>query len=228
VRSVRRTAILALVAVVACSELGDPGQPVAIEFFVPVPTVVEVDDTFQLRARVLDQNGDSIDAHVRWRTPDTTVAVDSITGAFSGLFAGTGRVQPTAGSLVGPLTSFTVRARADTVILTAAAESLFVGIADSGRSAPLSPTVARSDGTGLADRKVSFRLILPTDSSVVLTGDVLVDTLTTKGDGTPSTAIRLLKHGSTLPDSAIVEVGSWRPSGAIVAGSGQRIRIFFE
>ena len=81
----RRTTILVLGAVVACSSLGDPGQPVAIEFFVPSPTIVEIDDTIILRARVLDANGDSVGAEIRWRTPDTAkVGVDSLTGALWG------------------------------------------------------------------------------------------------------------------------------------------------
>ena len=205
---------------------GVPGQAVAIEFLVPIPAAVEVGDTITLRARVLDQNGDSADAEIRWRTPDTTVAVDSITGAFWGVSGTSGRVQPTSGSLVIPLVTFVVRARADTVILSTAAESLFVATADT-ESALLSPKVADSAGTGLGDRRVIFTLLEPTDSSVVLSGDVLIDTLTTKGDGTPSPGIRIKKRG-TLPDSAVVEVGARRVSGATVPGSGQRIRIFFE
>lgn len=226
-KSARRTAILALGAIVACSSLGDPGQPVAVEFFIPAPPIVEIDDTIQLRARVLDQAGDSIAADLRWRTPDTTVGVDSLTGLFWGISGTSGRVQPTAGTLVGPVASFSVRARADTVILTVAAESLFVALADS-ESALLSPKVAKFDGTGLADRRVIVRLLEPTDSSVVLTGDVFSDTLTTKSDGTPSGNLRLKKRGPTPPDSALVEVGARRTSGDTVAGSGQRIRIFFE
>lgn len=224
--SPRRTAILALGAVVACSSLGDPGEPVAIEFFIPAPAIVEVNDTIQLRARILDQNGDSIEADIRWRTPDSTVAVDSTTGAFWGVFTGSGRVQPTAGTLVGPVASFSVRARADTLIVSDAAESLFVATADS-ESAPLTPVVAKFDGTGLNDRVLILQLLEPTDGSVVLSGDVLADTVTTKADGTPITSVRLKKRG-VLPDSAVVEVGARRVSGAVVAGSGQRIRIFFE
>lgn len=225
-RAIRRAALLALGATAGCSDLGDPGQPVAIEFLVPVPAIVEVADTIQLRARVLDQNGDSIDAELRWRTPDTTVAVDSTTGMFWGVAAGSGRVQPTAGSLVGNVATFTVRERADTVIVTAAAESLFVAAADS-ESVLLTPSVARSDGTGLGSRVMILTLLEPTDSSVVLTGDVLVDTVTTAADGTPTGNVRLKKRG-VAPDSALVEVGARRTSGDTVAGSGQRIRIFFE
>jgi hypothetical protein len=218
---------VALGAIVACSSLGDPGQPVAIEFLVPVPPVVEIGDTITLHARILDQNGDSADGEIRWRTPDTlTVGVDSITGRFWGDSGTSGRVQPTSGSLVIPLVTFAVRARADTVIVSTAAESLFVATADS-ESALLTPKVAKFDGTGLSDRPLIFTLLEPTDSSVVLSGDVLVDTLTTKADGTPATAIRIKKRG-TLPDSALVEVGARRVSGATVPGSGQRIRIFFE
>lgn len=225
--SARRTTLLALVAVVACSSLGEPGEPVAIEFLIPAPALVEVNDTIQLRARVLDLNGDSIAAEIRWRTPDSTVGVDSLTDLFWGLLPGSGRVQPTSGSLVGTVATFSVRARADTVIISTAAESLFVATADSV-SASFTPKVAQINGTGLADRKMIFTLLEPTDSSVALTGDVFADTVTTKADGTPSVTIRLRKRTPTAPDSALVEVGARRFSGDTVAGSGQRIRIFFE
>jgi hypothetical protein len=188
--------------------------------------VVEIDDTILLRARVLDQNGDSIDADLRWRTPDTTVGVDSLAGAFWGISTGSGRVQPTAGSLVGPTASFSVRERADTVIVAPEAESLLVAAVDT-ESVPLEPRVARFNGDGLSDRVLILRLLEPTDSSVVLSGDVLADTVTTQANGTPAAAIRIKKRG-TPPDSAVVEVGARRVSGDTVAGSGQRIRIFFE
>lgn len=223
----RRGALLALAAVVACSSLGDPNQPVSIEFLVPIPPVVEVNDTIVLRARVLNQNGDSIAAEIRWRTPDTAaVAVDSITGEFWGKSGTSGRVQPISGSLVIPLVTFQVYARADTVILSAAAETLHVAAADS-ESAPLAPKVAKFDGTGLGSRTVILTLLEPLDSSVVLTGNVFVDSLPTRSDGTPVQNIRLKKRG-TPPDSAVVEVGARHVSGAIVAGSGQRIKVFFD
>ncbi|HET7042161.1 MAG TPA: hypothetical protein VFI13_09070, partial [Gemmatimonadales bacterium] len=114
-----RPALLLLAACVAgCSSLGDPGVPVAIEVLTPAAAIVELGDTLTLHARVLDQAGDSIAATIRWRTPDTTVAVDSVTGRFTGVFTGLGRVQAVSGSLVGPLTTFTVRPRVDTLIVT--------------------------------------------------------------------------------------------------------------
>ena len=141
----RRAAVLSLAAgaafAAACSDIGGPGVPVGIEALVPVPAVIQLGDTIRLRARAVDQNGDSVDAVIHWRTADTTVALDSTTGLVSGRFTGSAKLQPLAGTLVGPMVTFSVTRRADTVVVDAAAESLFVAIADSA-SAQLLPLVA--------------------------------------------------------------------------------------
>ena len=79
----RRSAVLAALVFVAagCSSLGDPGVPIAIEVTTPTFAAVDIDDTIMLRARLVDQAGDSIGGEIRWRTPDTTIGVDSLTGA---------------------------------------------------------------------------------------------------------------------------------------------------
>jgi hypothetical protein len=234
VRRGRRTGLLAALAVLGCSSLGDPGEPVAIEFLVPKPAAVEIGDTITLRARVLDQSGDTVDSGtLRWRTPDTTVAVDSLTGAFTGLIsvAAGGRVQPTAGSLVGPITTFSVLLRADTLMVPALAESILV-VTDDSQSAVLGAKIARFDGTGLLGRTMIVRLVTPLDGSVVIDGpqlsdtlDVLADTVATIADGTSNYRVKVR---GARPDSAVVEFEGRHVSDAPVAGAGQRIRIFFE
>lgn len=232
-----RTGLLAVLAVLGCSSLGDPGEPVAIEFLVPDPAWVEVGDTIVLRARLLDQGGDSVDSdQLRWRTPDSTVAVDSLTGAFTGLnpLPTGGRVQPVAGSLVGPIVNFSVLAHADTLMVPSAAESLFVAAADS-QSTALGALIAKFDATGLANRTMIIRLVTPLDGSVVLEGPlardtvgVLADTTLTLGAGAiGTTGIHVTVRG-TRPDSAVVEFEGRHISDAPIAGSGQRIKIFFE
>lgn len=223
----RGRALVAAVAIAGCSTLGEAGAPIAIEFLVPVPAVVEIDDTIQLRARVLDQNGDSIGATIRWRTPDTTVAVDSVTGRFWGAQGTTGRVQPAAGTLFGPLIAFSVRTKTDTLIVTAAAESLFVQTTDSV-SSPLEPKAAQSDGTALTGRSLVITLVAPTPAGVRLTGDVVADTVPTGANGLPATPIRVRRVGVAAGDSAIVQITARRPSGAVVPGSGQTIRVYFQ
>lgn len=228
-----RTGLLAALAVLGCSSLGDPGVPVAIEFLVPDPAWVEVGDTITLRARLLDQGGDSVEsAELRWRTPDTTVAVDSITGRFTGLFTtGNGRVQPTAGSLVGPIVSFTVLAHADTLMVPAAAESIFVPAADS-ESSFFGATIAKTDGTGLQNRTMIVRLVEPLDGSVWLDAPqfpdsvkTFADTTLTASSGTPALRVKVR---AGRPDSAVVEFEGRHISDTPIAGSGQRITIFFE
>jgi hypothetical protein len=237
VKRAGRTGLLAALAVLGCSSLGEPGEPVAIEFLVPSPSWVEVGDTITLRARLLDQGGDSVDSgELRWRTPDTTVGVDSITGVFTGLFAvGTGgRVQPTAGSLVGPIVTFSVLAHADTLMVPAAAETLTVAAADS-ESTALGAMIAKFDATGLANRTMIIRLVTPLDGSVVLEGplipataNVLADTTLTLSVGSIGTTGFHVTVRGTRPDSAVVEFEGRHISDAPIAGSGQRIKIFFE
>ena len=225
----RRIPVITVLLVAgACSTLGESGTPVAIEFLVPVPAVVDIGDTIQLRARVLDTNGDSIAATIRWVTPDTTVGVDGVTGKFWGLSGTTGRVQPVSGSLLGNPTAFGVRAHADTLIVIAAAESLLVTLATDSASVALTPKVAKADATGIADQTLVFTLIAPTPAGIRLSGDVTTRTGTTAGTGESATPVRVRKLNAVAGDSAIVSVEARRPSGAVVPGSGQTIRVFFQ
>lgn len=224
----RHLVLAALLSAAACSTLGESGTPVAIEFLVPVPAAVDIGDTIQLRARVLDTNGDSIAATIRWVTPDTTVGVDSVTGKFWGISGTTGRVQPRSGSLLGNPTAFAVRAHADTVIVPAAAESLLVTLATDTASAALTPKVAKGDATGIADQTLVFTLIAPTPAGIRLSGDVTARTVTTGSNGEPGIPVRVRKLNAVAGDSALVQVEARRPSGAVVPGSGQVIRVFFQ
>jgi hypothetical protein len=218
----------ALVTLAAgCSSLGDPGVPIAIEVSTPTLAAVDIDDTITLRARLVDQAGDSIGGEIRWRTPDTTVGVDSMTGAFWGISTGTGRVQAVAGTLVSPLLNFTVRVAADTIIVAAAAESLFVPDSLTA-SAVLGAKIAQANGTGLLGRTIIYTLVAPTAAAILLTGDVRGDTLSTGSDGLASPSIRVRDTLTASPDSAFVEVQGRRPSGKPIPGSGQLIRVFFE
>lgn len=218
----------ALALAAACSSLGDGNDAVAIEVVIPSPASIEVDDTIQLRARLLDQNGDSIGGTIRWRTLDTaTVGVDSINGRIWGRAIGTGRVQAMSGSLIGPATSYSVRARADTLIIAAGSDSLFVTTGDTA-TVGLSPKVATAALAGVQDATLILTMLLPADSSALLSGNVKADTLHTGASGTPAVTIRVRPTTGTRPDSAIVQVEARRPSGAVVAGSGQKIRVFFQ
>lgn len=223
----RGALVLAALAAAACSSLGESGTPVAIETITPSPPNVDIGDTIILRARLLDQRGDSVAGPIRWRTPDTTLAIDSLTGALTGLLSGSGKVQAISGTLVGPFVTFTVRPAADTVIITAPADSIFVLTADTA-SVNLPAKVADSVGTGLAGRILSFAIVAPSPVGALLTGDVTGDTVSTGGDGTASPTVRVRKVGVAPGDSVIVQVEARRPSGKVVPGSGQKVRVFFQ
>lgn len=226
----QRVTILATLALVVagCSSLGDPGIPIAIEVTTPSLAAVDIDDTIVLRARLVDQAGDSIGGTIKWRTPDTTIGVDSVTGAIWGIFTGVGRVQAISGTLVSPLINFTVRAAADTIIVSVAAESLLVTIATDTATTPLGAKIAQANGTGLQSRTIIYTLIAPTPVGIRLTGDVVADTLTTGPDGLASPVIRVRDATAVADDSAFVEVRGRRPSGKLIPGSGQVIRVYFE
>jgi hypothetical protein len=221
--------LLATVAVIltACSSLGEGNGAVSIEIFVPSPASVEVGDTITMRARLLDINGDSIAGTIRWRTPDTTIAIDSIDGRLTGLIATTGRIQAISGSLVvpNPPLTFSVRPHADTLIV--ATDSLGIVAGDS-QSAPLTPKVAVAAGTGVQDATLILTMLFPADSSALLNGSVKADTVLSGGSGEPALTLRVKQHGLVRPDSAVVRVDARRPSGAVVPGSGQLIRVIFE
>lgn len=218
--------LLAALGVAGCSSLGDAGAPVAIEVFTPSPAFVEIGDTITLRARVLDQAGDSIAAPIRWRTPDTAfVAVDSLTGRLTGLKVGLGRVQAVSGSLVGPVSSFNVHLRADSVVV--AVDSILVLTTDTA-SAPLAPKVADSTGAGSPSHFLSFTIVAPSPAGARLSGNVTGDTVTTDAAGLPATIVRVRRVGVAAADSVIVQVNAKRYGGSPVPGSGQKIRVFFQ
>ncbi|HWA40817.1 MAG TPA: hypothetical protein VG712_04345 [Gemmatimonadales bacterium] len=214
-------------AVAACSSLGESGSAVSIELQVPSPASVEIGDTITVHARLLDVNGDSVGGTIRWRTPDTTVAIDSISGRLTGLIATTGRIQAVSGSLVvpNPPLTFTVRPHADTLIV--ATDSLGVAPGDS-QSTLLLPKVATSAEVGVQDATLILTVVFPADSSALLNGTVRADTVLTSVSGEPGVALRIKQHGAVRPDSAVVQVEARRPSGAVVPGSGQTIRVIYQ
>lgn len=226
----RRVVAAAAVLLVACSSLGEGNGAVSIEIFVPSPASVEVGDTITMRARLLDINGDSIAGTIRWRTPDTTLTIDSIDGRLTGLIATTGRIQAVSGSLVvpNPPLLFNIRPRADTLIIPAATESLTVQAGDSQTTA-LNPKVATAGGTtSVQDATLIFTMLFPADSSALLNGSLKADTVLTGSSGEPVSTFRVKQHGAVRPDSAVVQVEARRPSGAVVPGSGQVIRVIFQ
>ncbi|MGH7560693.1 MAG: Ig-like domain-containing protein [Gemmatimonadales bacterium] len=89
--------MLALAVGCGALEVTDEGAAV-LEVISPAGTTIAVGGTLQFSARALDKEGNPVAATIRWRTPDTTIAVEESTGLVTGLFKGTGRVQAVTGT----------------------------------------------------------------------------------------------------------------------------------
>jgi hypothetical protein len=216
------------VAALGCSGLTEgEGGVVALEVQVPSPDSLETGETIQLSARPLDKNGDSVAATVIWRTPDTTVSVDSLTGLVIGNTAGSARVQASVGSLSSDLITLTVLTRADTLAIVG--DSIFTLTGDSLVTPPLVATLQSFATGALPQRPVIYQITTPTpDTSVTLTGGVLSDTLQTAADGTVTSEALTLNPAKVRPDSIIIEVLADRIRGAPVPGSGQRFIVRYH
>jgi hypothetical protein len=85
--------------------------------------------------------------------------------------------------------------------------------------------------TPLPSRPVVYTVTSPPDlgtRSVELPGGVLIDTVSTGSTGLNETVTLSRVAGIPSPDTAIVQVRSYRSSGADVPGSGQRFIVLFQ
>jgi len=227
--------LLLALALSSCSDLsGGSDTPILLEIRAPSgigggSPVVEIGDTFQLSARALNQDGDSVAATFTWRTPDTAnLFVEPATGRLSGKKAGVARVQVTAGSLTSDFVNFAV---------VPAAESLLIVPPDSARvpdslsqSIALVTELDTLNPTGpLQGRQIVYQIsaIFPDTASGTLTGGFDTLAVVTGVTGQPTVGVFVLS-GSIRPDSVIVEVNAYRPSGASIPGSGQRFIVRFD
>lgn len=226
-----RSWLLAL-GLLGCSDLqsGDTGI-VALEVVLPSPAVVEAGDTVQLRARALNQAGDSVAATIVWRAPDSAVTVDSNGRITTDSTSGSGRVQARVGSLLSDLLIITVRRASDSVALTQPAGQT-VEPGDSA-STPLVASLLSltPDTTGISGATLLYEVV---DSAAMrgivrLAGNVLSQRAITTTTGAPAVGVTLRRvPGATFPVTAQVRVSAARPSGAVVPGSGQLFSITFE
>jgi len=202
---------------------------VGLEIQTPSLKTIEVGETLQLTAVALDKDGNPVATTINWQAPDTTLTVDA-SGAITGVFPGTGQVQAFSGSLASELETFTVIARADTLILTG--DSVITVPAGVTASAPLLVQLQSFSPAGpLPSRPVIYAVTSPPDvgpHTVELPGAVLTDTVLTGTDGAVSSVTLNRVNGTTQPATAIVEVRAFRTRGEAVPGSGQRFTVNFQ
>jgi len=203
---------------------------VELRIVTPASTSIEIGQTIPLMAVAPDKDGNPVNTPVTWQAADTTLTVDANTGVVTGVFAGTGRVQASSGTLSSSLLAFTVAPAADTLVI--AGDSVFTVPAGVSNTAPLVVQLRTfSPDAGLASRPVIYTVTSPPDLGphmVELPGGVLADTVLTGTDGAVSGVTLIRVNGTTQPDTAIVEVRAVRASGAAVPGSGQRFIVLFQ
>jgi len=223
---------LLILPLLGCSDItAMAGGVVALELRLPNPAVVEQNDTLQLRARALNAKGDSVPANIVWRTPDTTLVLDSTGLVSTTLTSGSGRVQAKAASLVSELTTLQIRRRSDTLALTGPAVVTIAG-ADTASAAlqaavlSLAPDTAGISGTTLLYEVVETAAA---QGKLRFAGGGLALRATTSASGEPAVPVTLRKVPGTTPPAAVtVRCSATRPSGRAVAGSGQVFTLNFQ
>lgn len=215
-----------------CSNLSGPkGEPVSLELEIPVPPVVEQNDTVQLRARALDLNGDSVAATIVWRAADSTlIMVDSTGLVTTTLASGTGRVQAMTGKLFSSLTQLTIRPRSDTLTLTSALTDT-VPATDTASGFLGSSVLSFNPAGGILDSRVLYEVVdtVAALGTVRFAGGGLSQRIATLATGAVPTTVTLRKvPGTTPPATVQVRVSASRPSGTPVPGSGQVYTILFQ
>jgi hypothetical protein len=214
-----------------CSNLTEgAGGVVGLQIQAPTLKTIEVGETLQLTAVALDKDGNPVATAIAWRAPDATLTVDGTTGAITGVSPGTGHVQAFVGSLSSELETFSVIARADTLVITG--DSVLTVAPGVTASAPLLVQLQSFSPAGpLPSRPVIYTVTSPPDvgpRTVVLPNVALTDTVLTGTDGAVSSVTLNRVNGTTQPATAIVEVRAFRTRGGAVPGSGQRFTVNFQ
>jgi hypothetical protein len=213
-----------------CSDLTEgAGGVVELEISVPAVSSLEVGEALQLSARALDRDGNPVSVPISWLASTATITVDD-TGRVTGVAPGPGQVQAFAGSLASSPIPLTVITRADTLVIVG--DSVVTVAPGVTASAPLVVQLLSFSQAGpLASRPLVYTVTSPPDvgpHTVELPGGVLIDTVSTGTTGTDQTVTLNRVTGITAPDTAIVQVRSYRASGVDVPGSGLRFIVLFQ
>lgn len=224
--------VFALLA--GCSGISENADGVAsVEIRLPTNFYLEKGQSVLIRAVARNRDGDSVAAEFRWRSPDTTIAVDSALGIVTGLTdVGTARVQAalfgsdTLLSILDSLT-FTLTAMADTGFSTTP-DSITISV-DTVATSIAFTLEGGTPRQPVAGRPVTFIIVdpAPADTPVVmfLSGRARDSTLTSAA-GVATLTVRG-RSGKTIPDRAVVEINAYRAAGALIPGSGQRVVVRF-
>ncbi len=232
----RHRALAVIVVLTACSSLSEiGGGVVALEVQLPVPAYIEPNDTVQIRARALNVQGDSVAATITWLTPDTTLVIDSLSGRVSTtLTSGSGKVQARVGNLRSDISgsngTLTIRPSSDTLRLTGS-DTVTVATGDTVSGPLLVAVESNNPAGGVANTTILFSVVDTASAlgNVFFAGNGLSLRATTGSTGAPTVAVTLRRSSSaTVPAGFLIEVSATRPSGAVVAGSGQRLTVLFQ
>jgi hypothetical protein len=94
----RAVGVALAILITFCGNLPTTSEGVAfLQVEQPATTTIDLGDSLQLHALALDKAGEPLDVPILWRTPDTTIAVESASGLVTTLFPGPGRVQAVIG-----------------------------------------------------------------------------------------------------------------------------------
>ena len=230
--------LLAILAVPACSDLtSDSTVPIVLEIRAPAGIaggnpIVEIGDTFQLTARALNQDGDSVAAVMVWRTLDTgLVFLDSLTGQISGKKVGPARIQVKSGTLTSDIVSFSVVPFAEQLQIIPP-DSARVALADTASVALVTELDTITPTGPLPGRQIIYDLTTifgQQGDTVSLSGGSMSLSVATGALGQPTVSIYVRTIPSQpRPDSVLVLVSALRPSGDSIPGSGQRFIVRFD
>lgn len=204
----------AVITGVACKALSpDFDAIIAIDVSLPDSGKVPVGDTILPQGKALNGRGDSVAAAIVWSGLDSTIQVDSLTGATVGVSAGTGRILARVGNLRSSPAVVTVIGVRDSIAAAGPTiDTVHVSAPDS-----LSDSLfIRADSAGVP--LVGFRIALSFAFPPGGTGVTLVpgDTVVTDGTGIAVFQVRLI---GVQPDSAVVNASATSGTGVPAVGS---------
>jgi hypothetical protein len=221
----------------ACSSISENEDGIAtLEIRVPRNTFLEQGVPLTLSAVARNSAGDSVAAEIVWRTPDTTVTIDSVGGTLTPIVpSGSARIQAAVRGrsvLASDFSQFTfsITRKADSLVLDSP-DSIDV-VRDTLPSPAIAARLIRLPGDpGVAGRPIVFRIIDPAvgpDTTVVLGRGRPADSVQSAATGGPGVPVTVqAARGRPPPDRVVVEITAHRASGAPIPGSGRLVVIRF-